>query len=85
MEMRGRKVDGYVYVDPLMLTENATRAWLQLALAFVQTLPPKAPDSNPRGRKENGRDTHRARSSRLYRTDLRTRLRLASDPFQTLL
>lgn len=42
MEMRGRKMDGYVCVDPSGLTDSAIQAWLQLALAFVQTLPPKA-------------------------------------------
>lgn len=43
MEMRGRTMEGYVYVDPPALTNEAIKAWLQLASAFVQTLPPKAP------------------------------------------
>ncbi len=51
MEMRGRVMDGYIYVDPPALTYGATQAWLQLALAFVQTLPPKAPGSKPARKK----------------------------------
>jgi TfoX/Sxy family transcriptional regulator of competence genes len=47
MEMRGRVMEGYVYVDPSALTAGATRELLQLALAFVQTLPPKASGSEP--------------------------------------
>jgi TfoX/Sxy family transcriptional regulator of competence genes len=43
MEMRGRAMDGYVYVDPPALTDDAVRAWLQSALSFVQTLPAKEP------------------------------------------
>jgi hypothetical protein len=42
MEMRGRTMEGYVYVDP-PLTASAIKAWLQEAVAFVLTLPPKAP------------------------------------------
>src|SRR5215467_9781160 len=42
MEMRGRAMEGYVYIDPAALTDGAVHACLQLALAFVQTLPPKA-------------------------------------------
>jgi TfoX/Sxy family transcriptional regulator of competence genes len=47
MEMRGRVMEGYVYVDPPALTGNAIQEWLQLALAFVQTLPPKASGAKP--------------------------------------
>ena len=42
MEMRGRTMEGYVYVDPPALTEDVLAAWLEEARAFVQTLPPKA-------------------------------------------
>src|SRR5579871_1898656 len=38
MEMRGRIMEGYVYIDPPALTAGATQEWLRLALAFVQTL-----------------------------------------------
>jgi len=47
MEMRGRVIKGYVYVDPPMLTKTATEAWLGDALAFVQTLPSKEADTKP--------------------------------------
>jgi TfoX/Sxy family transcriptional regulator of competence genes len=48
MEMRGRTMEGYVYVDPPALTADAINEWLRLASAFVQTLPPKAPGAKPR-------------------------------------
>ena len=47
MEMRGRPMEGYVYVDLPVLTAGAVKAWIQLALTFVQTLPPKAPGAKP--------------------------------------
>jgi TfoX/Sxy family transcriptional regulator of competence genes len=45
MEMRGRVREGYVYVAPPALTADAMQELLQLALAFVATLPPRAPGS----------------------------------------
>jgi TfoX/Sxy family transcriptional regulator of competence genes len=47
MEMRGRVMEGYVYVDPAVLTAAAAQEWLQLALAFVQTLPRKESGAKP--------------------------------------
>jgi TfoX/Sxy family transcriptional regulator of competence genes len=47
MAMRGRMMEGYIYVDPPALTAAAVQAWLQLALAFVQTLPPKKTGAKP--------------------------------------
>ena len=47
MEMRGRVMTDYVYIDPPALTGDATQKWLRLALAFVQTLPPKASGAKP--------------------------------------
>ena len=42
MEMRGKTMEGYVYVDPASLTTDARlRSWLDLAIAYVATLPPK--------------------------------------------
>jgi TfoX/Sxy family transcriptional regulator of competence genes len=41
MEMRGRRMDGYVYADPPPRSEEAIKAWLRSALDYVQTLPPK--------------------------------------------
>jgi TfoX/Sxy family transcriptional regulator of competence genes len=43
MVMRGRTMDGYIYVDPPALTSRAVQAWLRLAIDFVYTLPPKKP------------------------------------------
>ena len=47
MEMRGRTMDGYVYIDPPALGDDTVQASLRLALAFVQTLPPKPPGPKP--------------------------------------
>jgi TfoX/Sxy family transcriptional regulator of competence genes len=47
MEMRGRTMEGYVYVDPPTLTDGAVQEWLRLALAFVETLPPKVSGAKP--------------------------------------
>jgi TfoX/Sxy family transcriptional regulator of competence genes len=41
MEMRGRTIQGYVYVDPEPLTDVVLRAWLDEAAGFTLTLPPK--------------------------------------------
>ena len=42
MEMRGRKMDGYVYVDSPALTARAVKAWIEMASGFVRTLPRKS-------------------------------------------
>ena len=42
MVMRGRTMEGYVYVDPPALNKQAVQRWLRLAIAYVQTLTPKA-------------------------------------------
>lgn len=42
MEMGGRSMEGYVHVAPEgTATEADLRGWLDVALAFVETLPPK--------------------------------------------
>ena len=48
MEMSGRPMAGYIFVDPPPCDERGLRDWLELAIAFVNTLPPKAPKSQPR-------------------------------------
>jgi hypothetical protein len=40
MEMRGRLMDGYIYVNP-PISPDAVRGWVEMATAFVRTLPPK--------------------------------------------
>jgi len=47
MEMRGRVMEGYIYVDPQALTDDSVRTWLQPALAFVERLPPKKAGPKP--------------------------------------
>ncbi|HEY3622733.1 MAG TPA: TfoX/Sxy family protein [Roseiarcus sp.] len=48
MEMRGRRMEGYVYADPLTCSDNAIKGWLRSALDYVQTLPPKSADARPK-------------------------------------
>jgi len=48
MVMNGRTMEGYIYVDPPALDGRAVRAWLPLAVAFVQTLPAKPPKKSRR-------------------------------------
>lgn len=48
MEMRGRRMEGYVYADPPPRSDDAIKAWLRSALDYVQTLPAKSPDARPK-------------------------------------
>jgi TfoX/Sxy family transcriptional regulator of competence genes len=48
MVMRGRTMDGYIYVDPPAPNARTVRAWIQLAVAFVETLPPKKSGARPK-------------------------------------
>ena len=41
MVMRGRMLEGYLYVNP-ELDESGLREWLRLAQGFVGSLPPKS-------------------------------------------
>jgi TfoX N-terminal domain len=41
MIMRGRRMEGYVYADSPGLAANSVKTWVQLAVRFVKTLPPK--------------------------------------------
>ena len=43
MEMKGRTMEGYIYVDPPALDDRAVQACIRLALPYVLSLPPKAP------------------------------------------
>ena len=51
MEMRGRTMDGYIFVDPPALSDGALNTWLQMALSFVRTLPRKATKAKPEKKK----------------------------------
>lgn len=55
MEMGGRTMHGYVHVDPPGLTDAPLKAWLQMALDFVRTLPPKGP--NAKTKRSKGKRT----------------------------
>jgi TfoX/Sxy family transcriptional regulator of competence genes len=46
--MRGRTMEGYVYVDPPALSPEAVRGWIELALPYVRALPPKAAKTRKR-------------------------------------
>jgi hypothetical protein len=49
MVMRGREMEGYVFVDPAGVASDADlRGWLNLALAYVGTLPAKEKSVNRR-------------------------------------
>ena len=48
MEMTGRPMEGYIFVDPPPREDRLLQEWLDLAVAFVKTLPPKLPKSKPR-------------------------------------
>jgi len=44
MEMRGRVMTGYVYVDPFPDNAQSVHSWLQSALRYNRTLPAKNAD-----------------------------------------
>jgi hypothetical protein len=48
MEMTGRPMEGYVFVDPPPSDDRSLQDWLAFAVGFVKTLPPKPPKSKPR-------------------------------------
>ena len=48
MEMTGRPMEGYVFVDPPPTDDRSLQDWLALAVAFVTTLPAKLPKSKSR-------------------------------------
>jgi TfoX/Sxy family transcriptional regulator of competence genes len=47
MVMRGRTMEGYIYVDPPALNDPALQKWLRSAVAYVQTLPQKKVGAKP--------------------------------------
>jgi hypothetical protein len=48
MEMSGRTMEGYVVIDPPPKEDRVLREWIELAVAFVQTLPAKPPKLSAR-------------------------------------
>jgi TfoX/Sxy family transcriptional regulator of competence genes len=53
MVMRGRTMQGYIYLDPPHVNPRALRGLLELAVGFVKSLQPKSPRtrSSPAKRK----------------------------------
>ena len=49
MEMRGRTIAGYLFVDPAGLDDLALKSWIDLALVHARGLPPK---TKPKPKKE---------------------------------
>jgi hypothetical protein len=41
-------MEGYVYIDPPVPTNDALKAWLDEAVAFVKTLPVKTAGARPK-------------------------------------
>ena len=51
MEMKGRTMEGYIYVDHPALHDRAVQACIRLALPYVLSLPPKAHPTKREGTK----------------------------------
>ncbi len=52
MEMRGRAMPGYVFIEPKALTNSQIADWLVLARSFAATLPPKDKSVTKKGKKK---------------------------------
>ena len=63
MEMRGRVMTGYIYVDPVPTDARTVRSWVESALRHNRTLPPKKTartrDAAPKKRTATKRRTRR--------------------------
>jgi TfoX/Sxy family transcriptional regulator of competence genes len=55
MEMKGRTMEGYIYVDHPALHEHAVQACIRLALPHVLSLPPKVHRTKREGAKGKGK------------------------------
>lgn len=55
MEMKGRTMEGYVYVDHPALHDRAVQACIRLALPHVLSLPPKSLHAKREGTKRKGK------------------------------
>lgn len=52
MEMRGRAMAGYVFIEPEALTNSQIFDWVVRARSFVGTLPPKDKSARKKGKKK---------------------------------
>ncbi len=50
MRMRGRTLEGWIYVDAPTLSARAVHAWMRVALPYVRSLPRKARSRPPKRR-----------------------------------
>jgi TfoX/Sxy family transcriptional regulator of competence genes len=55
MVMRGRTMEGYIYIDPPALNDEAVLKWIEIATRFVRTLPPKPAGAKPKRAKGKSR------------------------------
>jgi len=55
MQMKGRTMEGYIYIDRPALDDRALLACIRLALPYVLSLPPKAPASKRERTKGKGK------------------------------
>ena len=65
MEMTGRPMEGYIFVDPPPSDDRSLQDWLALAVAFVKTLPPKLPKSKPQRTKTKEKNLWRGTNRQL--------------------
>ena len=56
MVMRGRTMEGYIYVDPPALSKQALQKGLRMAVAYVQTLPRKTKGKTKQRKGKSGPD-----------------------------
>jgi TfoX/Sxy family transcriptional regulator of competence genes len=61
MEMRGRVMTGYIFVDPAPSDARVLNSWVQAALRHNRTLPPKKPTAATR-KKQKTKTQRRTRS-----------------------
>jgi TfoX/Sxy family transcriptional regulator of competence genes len=55
MQMKGRTMEGYIYVDHPALHDRAVQACIRMALPYVLSLPPKARPAKREGTKGKGK------------------------------
>ena len=65
LEMTGRPMEGYIFVDPPPSDDRSLQDWLALAVAFVKTLPPKLPKSKPQRTKTKEKNLWRGTNRQL--------------------
>src|SRR6516225_1460502 len=65
MEMTGRPMEGYVFVDPPPRDDRSLQDWLELAVAFVKTLPAKPPKPKPQRTKTKEKNLWRGTNRQL--------------------